>query len=220
MKLSKIFLCTAVIIFLISCGTSRAEISKVTVSKAWNRITKADGFKQIPINYEKDSEPNAWVEFADGENFTVHVTKGLMKILSTEDEIAGVLGHELGHVRLGHYSGTGVNYSVRTFIGINSGMTHEGVEFQESSFSRQQETEADDYGTKLLRKARYSPRGLYDALRRFEAHGYGTQRNGFNSHPASEERMTRLAEKAGINPGLTGSSVMGMEDIADILLGR
>ena len=93
---------TAVILALL-CGTSWAEIGRSTVERAWTKIAEADGFMRVPINFEDDSDPNAWVAFQDEENFTVHVTSGLMEILGTEAEIAGVLGHELGHIRLGHY---------------------------------------------------------------------------------------------------------------------
>ena len=188
-------------------GNAQAEINKLTVNKAWQRISKADGFAKTPIFFEKDLEPNAWAEF-DGENkYTVHVTKGLMKILANEDEIAGLLGHELGHIRLGHYNGMLVSDNSTTVVGINTDSEYD------SSFSRHQETDADNYGTALLRKARYKPRGLYDAIIKFEAHSS-------NSHPSCSERLVNLAEKAGITPGVQDRTLIGMEDIANILLGR
>ena len=217
-----------ILFLLIFCGTARAEIDKLTVTKAWKRIVKADGFQNTPIYFEKDLEPNAWVKFEDENKYTVHVTKGLMKILANEDEIAGVLGHELGHIRLGHYSGMVLTDTARTVMGINSEIAYDisaavgktEMELHESSFSRKQETEADDYGTALLRKARYKPRGLYDAIIKLETNGYGTGKNGFSSHPSTNERLINLAEKAGITPGINDGTVIGMEDIANILLGR
>ena len=110
----------ALILLLTLCGTSYAEISKITVNKAWKRLTKADNFSRIPINFENDKTPNAWVKFDEAGNYTVHVTKGLMRILDNEDEIAGILGHELGHIRLGHYESNSSAGAVRTVIGINS----------------------------------------------------------------------------------------------------
>ena len=208
-------------IFLFTlCTSSHAEVSKITVNKAWKRITKADNFSRVPINFERDKTPNAWVKFDDAGNYTVHVTKGLMNILDTEDEIAGVLGHELGHIQLGHYASNVSAGRVRTVIGINSDLHAANNAAGENSFSRKQETQADDYSTALLRKTRYSPRGLYDALTKINAKGYGNQQDGFNSHPASRERLAHIAEEAKISSSIRATSLIGMEDIAEIMLGR
>ena len=71
-----------------------------------------------------------------------------------------------------------------------------------------------------MRKARYSPRGLYDALTKIHADGYGNQRGGFNSHPASRERLAHIAEEARITSSIRADSLIGMEDVAEIMLGR
>ena len=104
---SIIFACIAVLWSSYAC----AEISEEVVNAAWAKISKTDGFKTVAITYENDTSPNAWVKFKSTNNYSVHVTRGLMKILNTEDEIAGILGHEIGHVKLGHYS-SGVGRAV------------------------------------------------------------------------------------------------------------
>ena len=219
---------TAVILALL-CGTSWAEIGRSTVERAWTKIAEADGFMRVPINFADDSDPNAWVAFQDEENFTVHVTSGLMEILGTEAEIAGVLGHELGHIRLGHYGAMVLDDTARTVMGINSELADDmaravgemNMDLNESAFSRKQETEADDYGTELLRKAGYNAWGLYDAMKRFDDNGYTTERNGFNSHPASRERLEHLSEKAGsLQEQKRPSRKSELDDIADILMQR
>ena len=213
----------ALLLLLAFCGTSYAEISRVTVCKAWKRITKTDSFTQIPIIYEKDKEPNAWVKFeGEGkEKISVHVTKGLMQILCSEDEIAGILGHELGHIRLGHYEDSGFSM-FNAVIGINSGVSYFDRigAFEEGTFSRKQEEEADDYGTMLLRKSRYNPRGLHDALTKIYAKNYEPKRNGFISGEISRERLLHTAEKAGIEHRIKANSLIGMNDVADIMLGK
>lgn len=216
----------AAAILVLLCGTSWAEIGRSTVERAWTKIAEADGFRRVPINFEDDSEPNAWVKFLDEENFTVHVTSGLMEILGTEAEIAGVLGHELGHIRLGHYGAMVLDDTARTVMGINSELADDmaravgemNMDLNESAFSRKQETEADDYGTELLRKAGYNAWGLYDAMKRFDDNGYTTERNGFNSHPASRERLAHLSEKAGERRKSSKGSTL--DEIADILMQR
>ena len=190
------------------CSSAYGEISSETVEAAWRRIAKTDGFKEVPINYEENDAPNAWVKFKSQENFSVHVTKGLMKILNTEEEIAGVLGHEIGHVRLGHYSkgvtravGWAVAGTLLGKIGGWGGVAAQaaggiGSKLIESGFSREQEVEADDYGTELLKKAGYDPYGLYYAMNEFKNHKFVTQPDGFNSHPPTERRLQHLKAKA------------------------
>lgn len=183
---------------------SWAEISEEIVNAAWARISKADGFKTIAITYEKDTSPNAWVKFKSQDNFSVHVTRGLMKILDTEEQIAGVLGHEIGHVRLGHYNkGVGRNvgwaalgYALGRAGGVAQAVGNIGMNLAESGFSRGQEVEADDYGTELLKKAGYDPMGLYRAMKAFADNKYVTQPNGFNSHPPTARRLKHLLDKA------------------------
>ena len=202
----KIF--TALTILALSYSSAYAEISPEVVESAWKRIAGADGFQPVPINYEDKDAPNAWVKFKSQNNYSVHVTKGLMKILNTEEQIAGVLGHEIGHVRLGHYSsnvGRSVGWAVLgTLLGRIGGVGgvaaqtagQVGANLAESGFSRGQEVEADDYGTELLKKAGYDPYGLYYAMKAFADNKFVTQPDGFNSHPPTERRLQHLYEKA------------------------
>lgn len=198
----------AIILAVLYCSSAYGAISNDVVEAAWKRIAKVDGFKEVPINYEKNESPNAWVKFQSQNNFSVHVTAGLMKILNSEDEIAGVLGHEIGHVKLGHYNqgvGRAVGWAVAgNLLGrigglagiIAQGAGQIGMNLAESGFSRGQEVEADDYGTELLKRAGYDPYGLYRAMKAFADNKYVTQPNGFNSHPPTERRLQHLQEKA------------------------
>lgn len=204
----KIFLVFMFIVMI--CDSSFAAITHRVVDSAWERIAKADGFRVIPITYEKSDAPNAWVRFKSPQNFSVHVTEGLMRILNHEDEIAGVLGHEIGHVKLGHY-GKGVGRNVGWailggLIGRAAGGGLAGsaaktagsvaMNLAESGFSRQQEIDADDYGTELLVKAGYRSDGLYRAMKTFKDNNIITQPSGFNSHPPTDRRLVHLKEKS------------------------
>jgi putative metalloprotease len=181
-----------------------AAIDANTVQKAWDRIAAAAGMKAIPITYEKDKSPNAWVKFESSEKFSVHVTEGLKQVLNSSDEIAGILGHEVGHVKLGHY-----NSSVKRNVGWNvlgallgkAGSLAQaagsvGMNLAESGFSREQEVEADDYGMDLAVKAGYSPWGLYNSMKSFKDNGFKTEPSGFNSHPPTDRRLQHMQERA------------------------
>lgn len=195
----------ALLFAVLLCSCANAQLDEATVQRAWEKIAKTDNFKPIKITYEKDESPNAWVAFKSQNDFSVHVTQGLMKILNSEDEIAGVLGHEIGHVRLGHYkSGVtrNVGWSLLSTVlskkvgTIGQAVGSVGMNLAESGFSRGQEVEADDYGTELLVKAGYPSDGLYRAMKAFADNKYVTQPSGFNSHPPTERRLQHLYEKS------------------------
>lgn len=225
MKRAVIF---ALLIAILTCGESSARITRKTVESAWRRITEADNFRMTPIIYDDDSEPNAYVNFLDEENFTFHVTAGLLKILSTEDEIAGVLGHEIGHVRLGHYAAMILTDTANTLMNSNTDNTDPlaleigrvDSELRGMKFSRQQETQADDYGVKLLEKSGYNVWGLYNAMKRFDDNGYGSEHNGFSSHPSSHERLSHLADMAVKIQPRKKSQRDSVNELADILMGK
>ena len=197
--MAALFLCLSVFV-----PPLYAAIDRNTVQKAWMRVAAAADMKAIPITYEKDKGPNAWVQFQSADNFSVHVTEGLMQVLKSPDEIAGVLGHEVGHVKCGHYNKSvqrNVGWSIASaLLGKAGGLAaiagNVGMNLAESGFSREQEVQADDYGMDLSVKAGYSPWGLYNAMKSFKDNGFKTEPNGFNSHPPTDRRLQHLEERA------------------------
>lgn len=209
----------AILVLLVLCGTAEAKISRKTVNRAWHRMITACDFPDLPINYEDDPDPNAWVAWDDRDSFSMHVTTGLMRLLDNEDEIGGVLGHEIGHVMCGHYDAMILGDTANTILGANSerseplsqaiGKLHSDL--KDAAFSREQELEADNFGASLLKKAGYSPKGLYRALKKL---GDG-EHNAFSSHPATRERLAHLAELRDEE-----NSLSEIDDIANAMMGR
>nr|MCR4818618.1 M48 family metallopeptidase [Fretibacterium sp.] len=202
MKTNKLSFCLVLVLLLLGGPTALAKIDRDTVEAAWDRVTEADDFERVPIEYEEEGGPNAWVSFETDGKYSVHVTQEMMDALDSEEEIAGILGHEIGHVRLGHY-----NQDVLSSIGQTLLETHKdrmsglagaigsvGVELTKSQFSREQETEADEYGVELLVEAGYSPWALHRAMMHFAAEDQQTK--GFDTHPGTGPRLKYLAELA------------------------
>lgn len=196
-----------VLLFLLAfslTGVSEGAIDQNTVNRAWKRISAQTGMEYKGVLFEQKKEPNAWVKFSSG-NHTVHVTTGLMNILDREDEIAGILAHEAGHIKLGHYNssvGRNILWSLlfRALEGNTAGEVagSVGIGLAESGFSREQEVESDDYGIRIAADAGYSPWGLVRAMEKMKAAGYKTSPNGFNSHPPTERRLERLRRNASV----------------------
>lgn len=177
-----------------------AAVSERAVTKTWEHISAAAKLPPSPVHFEDKKEPNAWIAFGPDKQ-ELHVTRGLMNLLRSEDEMAGILAHETGHILLGHYKSTvgrGIAWTLLATLlkGDRVGETIAGVGIglAESGFSREQEVAADDYGVRLSAAAGYSPWGLYRALERMKDSGVSTSPSGFNSHPPTERRLLHLRE--------------------------
>ncbi|NCP13901.1 MAG: M48 family metalloprotease [Sphingomonadales bacterium] len=112
----------------------------------------------------------------------VYTTRQLVTLMNNEAELAGVLGHEVGHVAARHSQRRQQNAQQNSLLGgglaILSGIllgdsslgntisrgVLQGSQMLTLSFSRQQELEADDLGIQYLAKAGYDQRAMGTVL--------------------------------------------------------
>ena len=213
----------AIIVLMLFCGTAHAQISREAVNHAWQTLSRLEGITGR-IHYEADSDPNAYVLWQDDGTYTFHVTTGLLRVLQDESEIAGVLGHEIGHVKLGHYNNIILADTTRTILTANIEHTDSlaqavgkiDVDLRESQFSREQETDADNYGVSLLKRSSYDVWGLYNAMKRLGVQ----EHSGFSSHPATRERLANLARQARGESRTESEGTNDVDDIAAAMMGR
>jgi predicted Zn-dependent protease len=130
----------------------------------------------------------------------VVVFTGLMKKAESGEEVAGVLGHELNHVLQRHgveriVKTLGVVAVVTILVGDQQGLIglvkQLGVELMALKFSREQETEADVTGLKLLYRARIDPAGMITFFQRLSEKEEGRV-EWLSTHPVSAGRAERL----------------------------
>lgn len=191
------------LISLVMVSPAYSGIERGNAEHVWQRIADAAGLEKAPKPIiEEKKDPNAWVSFS-ADTYSLHITKGLLDLLETDDQLAGILGHETGHIKLGHYRETvGRNllwsllYRALGKDGPAGGAIEIGMTLAESGFSREQEVEADDYGIKIAARADYDPWGLVQAMEMLKQAGYKTSPNGFNSHPPTERRLTHMRNTA------------------------
>ncbi|HPD98112.1 MAG TPA: M48 family metallopeptidase [Synergistales bacterium] len=200
--MKRIILRISLIALVVSLAASPvfAALSPESVTPIWANLTRTAGLTDAgPVNIENKKEPNAWVSFS-ANKYSVHATTGLLETLKDEHELAGVLAHEIGHIKLGHYNES-INRSLLWLLlykalgekkvgGVD--VLGAGIVLAEAGFSREQEIEADDYGVHLAAKAGYDPWGLYNAFNSMKKAGYKTSPSGFNSHPPTERRMIHV----------------------------
>ncbi len=138
----------------------------------------------------------------------VHITRGALALAKNEAEVAGVLGHEIGHVARKHtvnaikkgkavQLGTGAAASRASFLSNYANRAYEMV--LENSFDRGDELDADRVGVQLSQKAGYNAAALGDFLTRIDERNKNqAEKNGmFASHPQTKERIDKIRQMAG-----------------------
>lgn len=144
----------------------------------------------------------------------VYLMRGLIDRARSPDEVAGVLGHEIGHVRYRHglksvIESGGLGFLLGTVFGDFAGGTAILIAsraLMSSAFSREAEREADAFGVDLMLKAGGNPEGLAGFFRTVGGGPPGAL-TWITSHPPSAEReaaIRRLArDRAIVAPALT-----------------
>lgn len=202
-KKTKALLTVLACLLVFSVASAEAGLDNSTVPQVWGKLTSAAGLSNAgPVHIEKEKAPNAWVSF-QGNTYSVHATTGLLDTLKTRSELAGVLAHEIGHIKSGHFNqmvGRSLLWyllyrTVKDESDLARGAFGVGMALAEAGFSREQEIEADVYGIKLSTKAGYDPWGLYNSMLRMKKAGFKTSPNGFNSHPPTERRLIRIRKE-------------------------
>lgn len=145
-------------------------------------------------------DPNINAANAGGGEF--QITTGLLA-KANEDQLRGVLAHEIAHDDLGHVAraqtlGAGLNIGVivleQLFPG-SSAVTPIAGALIANSYSRSEEFAADRHGVEILRRAGYSKEVMIDTLTWLTRISGGDNGGGFlSTHPGSEARIDALRE--------------------------
>jgi predicted Zn-dependent protease len=156
----------------------------------------------------------------------IFIYSGLMAAMDNEEELAGILGHEIAHVFSRHISqkiDRSKKISIATLAGIAAGILlgAEGAgevgsavvvgsmaagQSMNLAYSREDERQADQIGLKYLTKAGYSGYGLLSVFTKIRSkHWFGSEQipTYLTTHPAPEDRLSYIGtwlEKNGKKP--------------------
>jgi len=185
-----------------------ARISNA-ITKYYNSKGKGsllDGYKW-EFNTVESKEINAWC--MPGGKVVIYT--GLLPVTQNETSLAIVMGHEIAHSVAKHgnermsqgliqqMGGTALSVALAqkpqqtqdlfmTAFGIGSTM---GAILP---WSRQQETEADQYGLIFAAMAGYDPREAIAFWQRMSTAGNGSQPEFLSTHPSDETRLRKLKQ--------------------------
>ena len=140
----------------------------------------------------------------------VYITRGILAYLNNEAELAGVLGHEIGHVAARHsakqYSkaqlaqlGFGLAYTFSGEFRKYAGLANFGVNMLFLKFSRDDERQADQLGVKYSSEAGYNALQMAEFFRtldRMQPSGQGALPGWFATHPNPKERIQNVRKLA------------------------
>lgn len=135
----------------------------------------------------------------------IFITEGLLGRLKTEDQLAGVLGHEIGHVVHRHsaeqmaqsefYQGlAGAATAASGDMGTGQ-IANYVAQVRLMKFGRNDELESDEFGVKNMVSARYDPNALIDVMQILaEASGGRSQDEFMSTHPSPDNRIAKIKE--------------------------
>ena len=198
-------------------SSAQSSVSKIAVKLFETSMRKAFSWEIVIVD---SNEVNAWA-LPGGK---VAVNKGLLRYVDTEDELAAVIAHEMGHAELSHaakemkkkafYSGLSAAAQAAAVAAtdkearIGAGAGAKGIALPmmrlvASGYARDLELEADQHIVNVFKKTGYNLlRGasFYETLLDLIPEKSRGTTSLFSGHPEMQKRLAMLREEAANAP--------------------
>lgn len=167
----------------------------------------------IVVRFDDSATVNAYATIGG----RVRIFRGLLEKLPSEDALAALLAHEIGHVKQRHVAANvGRGLALALMLGMVSsdagaaaaqGVLGQATNLALLSYSRDQETESDDAALDVV-VALYGHAGgftqLFETMRKAEAErsrtfGGGVAIERLRSHPLTDTRLEHARQRAAAN---------------------
>ena len=192
-----------------SGGLSRDANGRALVDRVGSRLIASTAARETSYQFKfhllADNETVNAFALPGGQIF---ITEALFRRLKSEDQLAGVLGHEMGHVVARHsneqmansrlWSGLAQGLGVLlSDVHSNSGaqIANMVAQWRVMKFSRDDESEADALGVRFMMQAGYNPEALIGVMEILAQVSGGANSSDFmSSHPNPANRMEHIRE--------------------------
>lgn len=180
-----------------SSDSAEQKILNRLVSNLDNKEMKEAGFE---IHYIDSDVINAYY-IGNGK---IMLFSGLLNKLKTDEQLAGLIAHEMGHAYYRHlYKDLENNMGV-SVIGLifnyftdnqYANITGIAQNLITKGFSREQEQEADLFAVDLMLKSNYNPQGLVELMEIFKEESGGSKLLEFTqTHPIPDTRIKYISD--------------------------
>jgi predicted Zn-dependent protease len=182
---------------------------------AWQGYVSALG-KKLAANSERPQLPWTFTVVDDPEvnafalpGGYIYITRGILASVNSEAELAGVMGHEIGHVTARHAAtqmsraelaqlGLGLGTVLRPDMAQYTGVVTQGLQLLFLKYTRDDETQADMLGFRYSVRAGYDPRTMLDLFTMLQAQesisGQGRLPAWATTHPYPENRQAHVQQ--------------------------
>ena len=176
------------------------------IQELGTRLAATSERKNLPWTFRVVDDP-AVNAFAVPGGF-IYVTRGIMTHLNSEAELAGVVGHEIGHVTARH---TASQISKQQLAGLGlvigsiassdferyAGVASQALGILFLKFSRDDENQADELGLRYMGRAKYDPRAMPPVFQMLDAIGKQQESGGrlpewLSTHPDPGNRLQHI----------------------------
>lgn len=159
----------------------------------------------------------------------IYITRGILPFLQNEAQLAGVLGHEIGHVTARH---SAQQYTKTTSAGIGlallsifvpqarplQGITEQALGVLFLKYGRDDELQADRLGVRYAAAADWDPAGVAGMLTTLERldQAAGSRKgvpNWLSTHPAPEDRVQKIESVIQQARTTTGGATAGADRV-------
>jgi predicted Zn-dependent protease len=196
-----------------SMGLVEDEALQSYVSELGTRMARSSERPELPWTFRVVDDPTVNA-FALPGGF-IYVTRGMMSHLTSEAQLVGILGHEIGHVTARH-SVSQISRSQLASLGLGLGMIFAPEELQPLGqvagaglqllflkFSRDDESQSDELGVRYMTRIGYDAAELADVFAMLERLGEDSGAGvpaWASTHPAPGDRRESILAQAEAHP--------------------
>ena len=180
------------------CSEAATQYTEAEINAIGQKVLKENSLpKEVKFNLVESDTINA---YADTNNNIVVYT-GLLNLVEKDEELAGIMSHEIGHIMKSHcYKQTFFNIALNF---IKSKITNQYASMSaeiasglaSNKVSREHEYDADYTSADLMHKAGYNPLGLISALNKISSDYIDI----FSDHPSGNKRLMALYDYINYN---------------------